>query len=59
MKYSICKDTGRARGYNAKRNKSAREKRIPYGFTHMWNLRNKTNKQREKNKRKTKQDADS
>ena len=56
---TISNDMNGARGYNAKRNKSAREKQIPYGFTHMWNLRNKTNKQREKNKRKTKQDADS
>ena len=27
---------------------SSREKQIPYDFTHMWNLRNKTNKQRKK-----------
>ena len=38
-----------ARGYHAKLNKSVRERQIiPYGFTCMWNLRNKTNKQRGK-----------
>ena len=26
--------------YNAKWNKSAWERQIPYGFTHMWNLKN-------------------
>ena len=30
-----------AREYNAKQNKSVRERQIPYDFTHMWNLRNK------------------
>ena len=34
--------------YNAKCNKPVRERQIPYGFTHMWNLRNKTNEQRKK-----------
>ena len=28
--------------YYAKQNKSIRERRIPYDFTCMWNLRNKT-----------------
>ena len=28
--------------YCAKRDKSARERQIPYDFTHMWSLRNKT-----------------
>ena len=41
------------REYNSKRNKSVRERQMPYDFTHMWNLRNKTNEQREK-KRETK-----
>ena len=31
-----------ARMYYAKRNKSIRERQIPYDFTHMWNLRNRT-----------------
>jgi len=35
--------------YNAKQNKSIRERQIPYDFTQMWNVRNKTNKQRGKN----------
>ena len=33
----------RSRWYNAKWNKSVRERQIPYDFTHMWNLRNKWN----------------
>ena len=28
--------------YYAKRNKSIRERQVPYDFTHMWDLRNKT-----------------
>jgi len=38
----------RATEYKAKGNKSVRERQIPYGITHMWNLRNKTNEQRGK-----------
>ena len=30
------------RGYYAKQNKSIRERQLSYGFTYMWNLRNKT-----------------
>ena len=33
------------RGYYAKQNNSVRERQIPYDFTHMWKLRNKTNGQ--------------
>ena len=29
------------RGYYAKQNKSNRERKIPYDFTYMWNLKNK------------------
>ena len=29
-------------------NKSIRDRQIPYDFTHMWNLRNKTNEQGKK-----------
>ena len=36
------------RVYYAKQNKSVREKQISNDFTHLWNLRNKINKQREK-----------
>ena len=39
--------------YYAKQNKSVRERQIPYDFTHMWNLRNKTNEQGGKEKRET------
>ena len=38
------------RGYNAKWNKSVRERQIPCDFTYMWNLRNKTKKERDKPK---------
>ena len=31
----------RATKYNARQNKSVRERQIPYDFAHMWNLRNK------------------
>jgi len=41
-----------AREYNAKWNKSVRERQVPYDFTHMWNLRNKTNEQRQKKRAK-------
>jgi len=34
------------RGYYAKQNKSVRERQIPYDFSHMWNLRNKTDEHR-------------
>ena len=33
------------RVYYAKWNKSVSERQIPYDFTHMWNLLNKTNEQ--------------
>ena len=39
-----------ARMYYAKCNKSVRERQIPYDFTHMWNLRNNTDKQRREGK---------
>ena len=31
-----------SREYKAMQNKSVRERQTPYDFTHMWNLRNKT-----------------
>ena len=34
-----------SRVYYAKQNKSERKRQIPYDFTHMWNLKNKTNEQ--------------
>ena len=43
--------------YNAKQNKSVRERQIPYNFTHTWNLRTKTNEQRGK-KGEASQDTD-
>ena len=36
------------RVYYAKQNKSVKERQIPYDFTHMWNLKDKTNEQRGK-----------
>ena len=38
----IYKDMDGAREYYAKQNKSVRKRQIPYDFTHMRNLRNKT-----------------
>ena len=32
----------------AKQNKSVRERQMPYDFTHMWNLRNKTDEHKGK-----------
>ena len=34
--------------YHAEWNKSVRERKMPYDFTHMWNLRNKTKGQRKR-----------
>ena len=44
-----------AREYYAKQNKSVKERQMPYDFTHMWNLRNKTNKQRREKRREASQ----
>ena len=41
-----------AREYNAKQNKSARERQIPYDFTHMGNLRNNKQRKRERERDK-------
>ena len=43
-----------AREYNAKQNKSNRERQIPYDFAHMWHLRKKTKEQRYKEKERDK-----
>ena len=40
--------------YNANRNKPVRERQMLYDFTHMWNLRSKTNEQREKKRQRKK-----
>ena len=56
---AICNNMDGTREYNVKQDKSNRERHIPYVFTHMWNLRNKTNKQREKEERKINQETDS
>ena len=45
------------REYNVKQNKSVRERQIPYDFTHMWNLRNRTHEQREKRERGANQET--
>ena len=37
------------RRYYIKRNKSYGERQIPYDFTYMWNLENKTNEQTKRN----------
>ena len=41
---TICVDMDGTRLYYAKQNKSIRERQIPCNFTHMWNLRNETDK---------------
>ena len=40
---AICNNMDETRGYYAKWNISGRERQIPYDFTYMWNLINKTN----------------
>ena len=47
----FTKNVDGAREYNAKWNKSFRERQIPYDFTYMWNLRNKTSEQIKKRER--------
>ena len=42
------------REYNAKQSQPVRKRQIPYDFTHMCNLKNKTNEQRNKKKEKPK-----
>ena len=39
---AICNNVDGDKIYYAKRNKPIRERQIPYDFTHMWSLRNKT-----------------
>ena len=43
---AIYNDMDRIGKYHAKGNKSVRERQIPYNFTHMWNLSNKTDEHR-------------
>ena len=57
--FAICDYMDGARGYYGKWNKSAWERQIPYDFTHMWNLRKKTNEQRKKKESETNQELDS
>ena len=42
---AICNSMDGLRGYYAKWNNSDWERQMPYGFTNMWNLKNKTNEQ--------------
>jgi len=56
---AICNNMDGTREYHAKWNKSVRERQMPYDLTYMWNLRNKTNEQRKKKKRKANQETDS
>ena len=39
------------RGYYAKQNKSVRERQIPHDFTHTWNLRNKIDEYRKRERK--------
>ena len=45
MKSCHCNTMDEPRGYYAKQNKLDQERQIPYDFTYMWNLKNKTNEQ--------------
>ena len=45
----FCNDVDGAREHCAMGNKSVRVRRMPYGFTLTWNLRNKANEQSRKN----------
>jgi len=42
----IANNVDRAGGCYAKQNKSVRKRQVPYDFTHLWNLRNKTDEHR-------------
>ena len=42
---AICNNMDGPTGQYAKWNKSDRERQMPYDFTYMWNLENKTNEQ--------------
>ena len=45
---AICNNMDGTRMYYAKRNKPVRERQLSYDFTHMWNLKNKTDEHRKK-----------
>ena len=38
---NICSNMDGTGGDYAKRNKSSRERQLSYGFTHLWNIRNR------------------
>lgn len=40
---AICNNRDEPRGYNSRWDKSDRAREMPYNFTHLWNLGNKTN----------------
>ena len=50
LNLAICNNMDGIRMYYAKQNKSFRERQIYY-FTHMWNLRNKTDEHMERRKK--------
>ena len=54
---AICNNMVGSRGYDAKWNKWVKERQIPYDFTHMWNLRNKTSKEKKKREKDKKPDS--
>ena len=57
---AIGNDMDEVREYNENQNKSVRKRQIPYDFTHMWHLRNKTVEHRgiKKRERETNQETD-
>ena len=48
MKSCICDSMDGPSWYFAKRNKSDRKRQILYSFTHMWNVRDKKRKTKQK-----------
>ena len=48
--FALCSNMDEPGGYSAKWDKSNREKQIPYDFTYMWKLKNKTKEQTEQNR---------
>ena len=47
---AICDSVSGPWGYYSKWNMSDRERQIPYDFTYMWNLKNRTNEQTKQNR---------
>ena len=55
----FCNSMNGPRGYYARRNKSVRERQIPYHFTYMWNLMNKNKNNKKKQIHRYREQTDS